>query len=64
MGAGFTWTHRPSDRYLVTGRTVRGERFRSSLLSNPYQALYINLYDGRVWLLRDGKRTLVKRVTP
>ena len=59
----FEWNHRVSDRYLVTGRLVSGRRF-SSRYTNPYQALFINLYDGRVWLLRDGKRILVKRVTP
>ncbi len=60
---GFEWSHKQTDRYLVTGRLVNGQPFRQ-IHSNPYHALYINLYDGRVWLLRDGKRILVKRVTP
>lgn len=57
------WTHQPGDVYLVTGRTVQGHRFRSRL-TNPYQALAINLHDGRLWLIRHGRRTLLKRVTP
>lgn len=59
---GFEWTHKVTDRYLVTGRTVNGRPFRQ-LHHNPYIALSINLYDGRVWLIRQGKRILVKRVT-
>lgn len=59
----FTWSHRKTDRYLVTGRKVDGSAFRQEF-SNPYHALYINLWEGRVWLLRSGRRILVKRVTP
>jgi len=55
------WIHREGDRYLVTGYTVAGRPFRREMV-NPYQALGINLYRGRVWLLRDGRRRLVKSV--
>jgi hypothetical protein len=60
---GFEWTHVSTDRYLVIGKDVRGKRFRQ-MHSNPYQALCINMCDGRVYLLRDNRRILVKRVQP
>lgn len=63
MGQQFTWTHRATDRYLAIGRLVDGKRFRIES-ANPYNVLYRNYYDARVYLLRDGKRILVQRSTP
>jgi hypothetical protein len=50
------------DVYLVTGKTVYGERFSQSH-TNVRAAFSINLYDGRIWLVRGNKRRLIKRVT-
>ncbi|HEY5606261.1 MAG TPA: hypothetical protein VIL45_07060 [Thermoplasmata archaeon] len=55
------WIHGAGDTYAVTGIDVRGRRFRIRT-GNPWQALAVNLYRGSVWLVRDGKRKLVKRV--
>ena len=56
-----TWTHRPGDEYLVTGKDVKGKRFRIRT-SNWVHADGINLFNGSVYLIREGKRTLVKAV--
>jgi hypothetical protein len=56
-----TWTHQAGDRYVVTGVTRDGQRFRQEW-TNPMHALMINLWQGSVWLVRDGKRRLIKRV--
>lgn len=57
-----------TDRFLVTGeyareytRSGKKKRFRMEF-SNYYHAMGINLYRGKVWLLRDGKRILLKDV--
>lgn len=60
-GGGIGWSHCEGDRYLVTGRTVNGKRFRAEYAHWP-QAAGINLYEGRKYLVRDGKRTLLARV--
>jgi hypothetical protein len=54
-------THRVGDSYIVTGKTVRGKRFRINS-DNLWHAMGINLYRGSVWQVRDGKRKLIKRV--
>lgn len=54
--------HQPGDKYLVVGyyyNTTR--RFRNEY-TNPHYALAINLWRGRVYQVRDGKRTLIKEV--
>jgi len=58
-----TWTQVPGDCYVVTGRTVYGVRFRTETESWLH-ASGINLYSGSVWLLRNGRRYLIKRVAP
>lgn len=60
---GFEWTHTATDRYLVTGYLAFSTKRFRSVYSNPYQALAINLWRGRVYLLRGGKRIVVKVVT-
>lgn len=47
--------------YIITGVDVYGKRFRIKT-SNYIHAMGINLYNGSVWLLKNGKRTLIKRV--
>ena len=47
--------------YHVTGIDRYGKRFKIET-TNPYYADGINLYRGSVWLVENGKRTLIKRV--
>ena len=47
--------------YLVTGVDTSGKKF-SFRHSNVYQAVGINLYNGRVWKIVNGKRILIKKV--
>lgn len=56
------WTHMTGDAYHVTGKTVHGKRFKI-VTENPHHALGINLWRGSVWLVREGKRRLVKRAS-
>lgn len=53
--------HMSGDSYIVTGVDRDGKRFRKSY-TNPHFALAINLWNGSVWQVRDGKRKLIKRV--
>jgi hypothetical protein len=53
--------HVEGARYVVIGKLVNGKRFRD-VYSNPRHALGINLYNGRIWQVVDGKRKLVKEV--
>lgn len=56
------FTHQKGDKYHVTGRLVNGKRFKPIITDSPHYALAINLYQGSVWQVRDGKRKLIKRV--
>ncbi len=56
------FTHKEGDKYLVTGVYHNSTKRFRQMHSNPRQALGINLWHGRVWQIRDGKRTLLKRV--
>jgi hypothetical protein len=49
--------------FIVTGKLVRGGRFRN-VYSNGRYAFGINLWNGSVYGIRksDGKRKLLKRV--
>jgi len=49
------------DKFIVTGVTITGQRFKKVFDSFMW-ADGINLWRGSVWLLRNGKRTLLKRV--
>lgn len=56
--------HNTGDTYHVTGVTTggkNGKRFKI-VTSNPHYALGINLWRGSLWQVRDGKRTLLRRV--
>jgi hypothetical protein len=55
--------HQNGDTYLVTGLLYNSTIKFSNRYTVPEQALGINLWRGRVWQIRAGKRTLVKRVT-
>lgn len=50
-------------RYVVTGVTVDGKRFKR-VTDNPYYALGINLYRGSLWGIpvSGGPRRLLRRV--
>jgi hypothetical protein len=55
--------HKPGDTYVVTGFLAHStKKFRKGPYSIPEHALGINLWNGRVWQIRNGKRKLVKRV--
>ena len=56
-----TWIHMPGDKYHVTGVERKGKRFKI-VTENWWYANTINIYNGSVWHVRDGKRTLVKRI--
>lgn len=56
-----TWYHEAGDKYHVTGVDRDGKRFKL-VYENYYMANAINLWRGSVWLVRNGKRHLVKRV--
>ena len=49
------------DHWLVTGVDRRGKRFRIVTTSVRY-AFGINLWRGSVWLVKGGKRKLIRRV--
>jgi len=55
------WTHKKGDKYHVTGTDVRGKRFKI-VTSNPIHADAINVYNGTLWGIRDGKRRIIRRI--
>lgn len=55
------FVHEKGDKYLITGTDTRGRKFRR-VYENPLFALAINLWRGRVWQVRNGKRKLLKTV--
>ncbi len=56
-----TWAPQTGDSYRIVGERVDGSRFATTRDSWRY-ADGINLYRGRVYLVRGGRRFLVKRV--
>ena len=54
--------HMIGDTYVVTGFYYNSTRKFRQCYSNPMQAMGINLWRGRVWQVRNGKRKLIKRV--
>ena len=54
---------RPTDSFIVTGILYRGKRFKSIHTNSYRYGMGINLWHGSVWLYRDNKRILIKRVT-
>jgi hypothetical protein len=54
--------HKKGDRYIIIGYYYNtGIKFRL-VRFNPYSALAINLWRGKVWQMRGKRRTLVKEV--
>lgn len=54
-----------TDRYIVTGVTTDGRRFRliyTHCRHALYHVMHINLWRGSVWEEVNGKRKLIKRV--
>ena len=62
QGGQVMWTHEKGDWYLVTGVDCKGKRFTRRADSWLY-ASSINIWRGSRWLLRDGKRILLERVS-
>ena len=50
------------DKFIVTGKLRNGKRFKAMHFSNWRTANSINLWQGHVLLLRNGKRTMIKSV--
>lgn len=56
------WDYKPGDRYLVIGYYYNSnKKFRKE--SESTVILGINLWRGRKYLIRDGKRHLIQKVT-
>ena len=52
------WTHEEGDKYLICGTDITGKKFRLTY-STWLVASYINVYRGRKYLVRGGKRHLL-----
>ena len=50
------------DGFVVTGKYYNREGRFSHRFQSSQTAFHINLWNGRVWGLKDGKRTLLKTV--
>jgi len=61
VGTTKIWDHKEGDQYIVTGKDRSGRRFRL-FYKNWIMADGINLWSGSKWLVRDGKRYLIKKV--
>lgn len=57
----FEWTEQPGDSYLITGFLVNGRKFKMKC-STWNNARCINVYRGRKYLVRDGKRKLIQTI--
>jgi len=53
---------REQDTYEVTGVDRSGKRFKH-IYGSEFHAMGINLWRGSVWRVRNGKRTLIDRVS-
>jgi hypothetical protein len=54
---------RPGDKFIVTGVYANSTKHFPAKTFNTYeQAKCINLWRGHIWLLRDGKRILIRSV--
>jgi hypothetical protein len=56
------WTPMTGDSYLVTGVDIEGRRFRMTCQTWSH-ARCINLWCGSKWLVRNGRRHLILRVS-
>lgn len=55
------WIRQEGETYLLVGITADGNKFRQEC-DNWMYASHINLYRARVWLKREGRRLLIKKV--
>ena len=62
IGTSKVWDHKEGDNYLVTGVDRNGKKFRF-VYDNWPQARGINLWKGYKWLVRNGARYLINRVS-
>lgn len=62
QGGARKWFHKPGDKYIVAGVLYSGTRFRDEY-SDWKTAFSINVWRGSKWLLRDGRRYLIQRIT-
>lgn len=60
-GKGKIWDQKLGDKYLVSGVDRNGKKFRYHFEDWKW-ADSINLWKGCKWLIRDGKRYLIKKV--
>lgn len=57
-----SWEHKEGDRYLIVGKDTAGQRVRIEAQVWSY-ANGIKVYRGNKYLIRDGKRYLIQRIT-
>ena len=55
--------HKPGDRYILTGVLYQSKKRFRLTTENPRYALGVNLWRGSLWQEREGKRTLLRRVS-
>jgi len=64
MPKQFSFTIEKGDSFVVTGRLYRHKKNFPAIHTESYShAMGINLWNGSVWLVRNGKRILIERVT-
>jgi hypothetical protein len=56
-----SWCVQPGDLYTVTGVTTNNKRFKIETSSYEHAA-GINLWRGTLWLVRNGKRYVIRQV--
>lgn len=57
-----SWLQEPGDKYVVTGVDTTGRRF-SITCGSWFYARGVNVWRGTKWLKRDGRRSLICRVS-
>jgi len=54
---------KPGDKFIVTGKRRNSKRNFKAIVCNSYfEATCYNVWRGNIWLLRDGKRTLLTSI--
>ncbi len=48
-----------NNTYVITGKLYNGKRFLPITTTTPQ---HYNIWQGSIWLIKDGKRKLVKRI--
>ncbi len=48
-----------NNKYVITGILRNGRRFKPITTTTPQ---HYNIWQGTIWLIKDGKRKLVKRI--